>query len=347
MAEFDIGAFRSAVRQFEASQRRLAAKARAELAKAMGGRRKKFGVAIRSRATIGQGSFTKSGQSVSVLMKIHFGGLKAVQYSATQEGAQQIDTNMLSHNPQKQLEEFQLDTLKHPQVNPKNLFVHVSFSRPENHDLTVKQWQKFVQKFLKKIGVDGAYVVTRHTSTVHDHIHLIFSRSQMKGGLVSLSNNRWVWRAVTREVESDLGILVAESEIQTEGCSTSDAQVSASRRAVRLGGVNPRINPDIVRDAIGTASDFEEFVENLNKRGIEVKATEANGKTTGVVFKKIEASEWLSGSSISREFSLQKIQAQIKSNQQKHLRAFQMHTETQHHRDRQVSKMQSKQSSIG
>ena len=321
MAEFDAAAWQRMQSQIAASQRRMAA-INKKYSRSHGGVRSAR--ATRSsgaRATRGAGS--GSGKAApALLLKIHGGSLASVGYMRRQEGAQHIDSNMLSQGQDTKnlLEEFRLDTARHPKVDPKNLFVHVSFSRGAGQDLTPEQWQKVVRKFLRNIGAEGCqYSATRHTSTPHDHLHVVFSRSRPSDGkLVSMSNNRWVWRAATRQVEAKMGFTDQPQQQQIDA-HTSDAHVSANRRASRRGTKPNYILPAVIQKAMEGATSRDQFAMNLRASGIEMKnaTAGADNHTTGILFRQNGAEEWLAGSSISRQFSLQKIQAQIQLNQQR------------------------------
>lgn len=295
------------------------------------------------RATRGQGSHPKLGRAVSVLLKIHAGGKAGDAYSERGAGAQHIDSNMLGQTARERAGEWRLDELKHPGVNPKNLFCHVSFSRPTGHELTPEQWQLLCLKFIQKIGADGNFTATRHTppATANDHVHLVFSRSKCDGKLVSLSNNRWAWRAAVREIEKEMGIQLPDQPGERPANTpTSDRAVSAQRRAARAGTPDPHIHPEIISQVLASAATPEAFQARLASVGIEVKPAVANGKTTGILFKKRGAAEWLAGSSISREFSLPKIQAQIELNRQALLKQEQ---QIQFQRQRQAYEQQRQQ----
>lgn len=272
------------------------------------------------RATRGAGSYAKVGRAVAVLMQIHAGGKTGDKYSENGAGAQFIDSNMLGQNSQERGAEWLLDELKHPRVRAKDVAIHASFSRPAGHDLNPDQWRQFVQKFLQKVGADGNFTATRHAppATENDHIHLVFSRSRRDGRLVSMSNSRWKWRSVTREVERELGLTLPDQPAEMSASAPpSDRVVSAQRRAVRRDTPDPHINPNLVAHALAQASTPEDFQAALTRLEIDIKPAVKNGKTTGILFKKRAAQEWLAGSSISREFSLPKIQAQIEMNRQK------------------------------
>lgn len=268
-----------------------------------------------ARATRGQGSWTSTNRTPPLVLKIHAGGQAGDRYAERQEGSTLIDSNMLGQTAFERQAEFHLDTLKHPRVDPKNLFQHVSLSRPAGQDLTEQQWVKVVRQFLKQIGADGVqYVITRHSNTSNDHCHLIFSRSLPSGKLLSLSNQRWTWRAALRQVEADLGITAIERPRPTD-TPASDRMVNSQRRAARLGTADPFINPKVIAAALAQSSSHEQFAGRLKAVGIEVQHSEKNGKVTGLVFRKSGAQEWLAGSSIDRmSLSLQRVQARLELN---------------------------------
>lgn len=221
---------------------------------------------------------------------------------------------MLGQTAFERLSEFHLDTLKHPLVDPKNLFQHLSLSRPAGQALSKKQWEKVARLFLKQIGAEGVhYVVTRHSNTDNDHIHIVFSRSLVNGKLLSLSNQRWKWRAALRQVEEELDISVAEWPRLVD-TPTSDSMVNAQKRAARLRASDPHISRAAVFRALAQSVSHDQFTRHLKAAGIEVRYAEKNGKTTGLIFRKAGANEFLAGSSVDRSFSLKNVQVQIELN---------------------------------
>lgn len=266
------------------------------------------------RATRGAGSWKKSGRTPALLLKIHAGGRAGDAYAERQTGAELVASNMLARSAKERGLEFDLDAARHPTVNPKNLFCHVSLSRPPGETLTTEKLREVVEEFLKEIGAYGCnFVAMRHTNTANDHVHIIFSRSKPNGSLVSMSHNRWTWRAALRQTELQCGVTTNQRPQQVE-VPTSDRVVSAQRRAQRRGTPDGFIDPVVIEKVLATATTKEEFVSDLKAVGIHVKESEKNGKAVGILFQKCGASEFLAGSSISRDFSLTRVQARIESN---------------------------------
>ncbi len=255
------------------------------------------------------------GRSPELLMKVHKGGLAADRYAARK--GELLDTNMWALDSDRRAREWGLDQARHPRV--KNLFCHVSLSRPAGRPLTEQQWNQVARTWLREVGAEGApYVLYRHADTGNDHVHLIFSRALPNGALVSTSNNFYKWRAGVRQVERELGLAPpAEAEAQRQATSTrpaSDRAVSAQRRAQRRGTVDPWIDPRQVHDVLASATTAQQLAQELGQRGIEVQVRrDPSGKATGLLLRRAGA-EWLAGSSIDRQFSLTRVESRLAQN---------------------------------
>lgn len=92
--------------------------------------------------------------------------------------------------------------------------------------------------------------------------------------------------------------------------------VNAQRRATRTGSIDPFIDPDVIHEALSCSSTPDQFSAELAHRGIEVQPSKNKkmGDVTGILFRRKGAEEFLAGSSISRDFSLPKIQERIEFN---------------------------------
>jgi hypothetical protein len=270
------------------------------------------------RSTRGAGSWKELGKTPALLLKIHRGGVAGDAYASRQKDGELVATNMLGHTAKERKLEFALDAARHPMVNPIYLYFHTSLSRPEGGRLTIDQWKTIAQKWLKNFGAEGCnFLAIRHSNTANDHCHIIFSRSRPDGTLLSLSNNLWTWRAALRKTEGDLGLLPPDMPIPTDKhVPASDRMVNAERRAARLNLPDSFINPQHIQTALEGTANFDQLMKNLLNFGIQVRHAEKNGRVTGLLFQQSGSEQWLAGSSISRDFSLTKIQARLAANLQ-------------------------------
>jgi hypothetical protein len=284
------------------------------------------------RSTRGAGSWKSLGKTPPLLLKIHSGGLAGDRYAEKSNGAMLISTNMMGRTAKDRAREFSLDIARHPMVSPLRLIFHVSLSRPEGFALTKDQWKEVVESWLLQIGAQGCnYASTLHTETPNHHCHLTFSRSKPDGSLLTDSNNRWTWRSALRMTERDLGLSMPVIPAPTDAhVPTSDRMVTAQRRAARLNLPDCFINPKSIQSALSNATDLEQFSQWLLAAGIETKQATKNSRVTGLLFQKQGSGQWLSGSSIAREFSLPRVLETLKSNAQSLNSAAQIRQRQQH-----------------
>ncbi len=266
---------------------------------------------VRGRATRGAGT----GKTEAVILKIHGGRKAGDRYAERSLGARLIDSNMLGSTAIEREREWEIDVSRHPNVK-SDMFVHVSLSRGSGGDLSDRDWKKLTRTFLAEIGCDGQYTSTKHEDTKCPHIHIILSRSLRSAKLLNLWQNRWAWRAALRRAEISMGLTATErpAEAERERVSTSDAQVNATRRAQRLGGrADPFIDPKILAQALAQSTTREQFSDHLKAVGIELATVNKNGRTTGLLYNK-PGCQALSGSLISRQFTLPAVQKRLESN---------------------------------
>lgn len=286
-----------------------------------------------ARATRGAGSWVKAGKAAPALLcQIHKG--EGSIYAEKQAGSWHVGSNMLGRCAADRAAEFELDCAMHPRVNKKNMLIHVSISRaPDEEAMTPEAWHDVIREWLKNIGAEGCnYTATGHSNTDNEHVHIYFSRAKPDGTLVSMSHNRWAWRAALRLTEQRFGIATTErSRPADTPTPTSDAMVNAQRRAARRGTRDGYVDPNVVKKALDSAGAYEQFVSNCKAHGYEVNRSEKNGKVTGILYRRTGSEEFLAGGSISRELTLPKVLEKIDRNRLASLQK----REQEHHSQRQ------------
>lgn len=273
-----------------------------------GGRHRVGGATRRAR------SWKQAGRTPALLVKVGgSSGHKAARYDVNKSDAKLLFTNMVDP---ADVDEWALDAARRPGVRADLCSQHVSISAARGVHLTDDAWRAIAAQFLSEIGADSLAVVTRHCDTKHDHVHITFSKIQQDGGVLPSSHNFYKFRAAVRKVEADLRIEAPACQIADTPAAASDRAVNAQRRAARRCSPANWIDPARVREALLTARSLESLAADLYARGIELKPAVKDGRTTGLLLRQAGSEEWLAGSSISREFSLPKVQAQIEFNRQ-------------------------------
>lgn len=176
--------------------------------------------------------------------------------------------------------------------------------------------RELVTRYLKKIGAEGcSFVAHLHLDTDNPHWHVIWSRARPDGGLVNIGwdflRHREAAHAVAEEILGGREI----TRPNVTSAPTTDRAVTAGRRAARRDTGPCWIDPEVIRACLYDTLSPPEFIGYLRKNEIEAKfLKQKNGAAKGILFRKKGAKEWLSGSSIARDFSLPAISLKIQQN---------------------------------
>lgn len=180
------------------------------------------------------------------------------------------------------------------QRSMKNNTFHISLSL-DKEKATTEQWKLAANAYMQKMGFDltkAQFVITRHSDTQHDHIHLTCNRVQLDGSVISDSKTFERSHQATRaaEIASGLQIFQKSQEIGKDG-------KMANLRST-------------IKDALYSSKSYDEFKTALKSSGIEV--IENHSKTTGYIsgisYKTIESGQTWKGSAIGKEYSYNSIQ---------------------------------------
>ncbi len=313
-------------REAEALARRLLSK------NASGGKRASAGLAkaarvnsksrIRpGRATRGQGKFKKNNIVQALHYQKHKGSLAGDEYG--QKKAMHSFTNMLSLTSKERREEFLLEAERHPQSDPANIFIHFSLSLPLDVKLSHQMWEIVVKEVLEEVGAHGcSFAAHIHRDTDNEHCHVILSRSKPDGKLLSMSHDFWRFREAAAVVaDRHLGGRAIARPETVQPTPTSTAAESANRRAKRLGKSLSFIKPEDIASCLSRSTDFDQFIKELERRGIELKLSRReSGQVRGILFRANGSDEYLAGSSISLDLTLPKIEAALGTNRKKNNR---------------------------
>jgi hypothetical protein len=284
------------------------------------------------RASNGVGTWTAGGKQPALLIKLHGGGGPASDaYASRDPDSVVLSTNLVGLTARERASEWAADAAQHPRVNPQHVQLHFSISLAPSLSLDSDRWRSIVKRQLQLCGFEGsAFIAIRHPKHGHDHAHVVVSRSRPNGRLVSLSHGRWRFRTALRQVETEHSLMAVDQPVNRPVRPT-DVAVSALRRSRRCGTVPAWVDPQSIQAVVDASTNPAEFAVQLKERGIDIQITrKPDGRVRGVMFRVAGAAEWLAGTSISRELSLQKIQRQIELNAQARAQQLQCTQNEQH-----------------
>lgn len=184
----------------------------------------------------------------------------------------------------------------------KNPVYHISldFAHEDTPKLTDGLMAEIAREYMWRMGiVNTQYIVSRHTDTEHQHLHIVANRVDNDGNTISDRNdavrNVAVCKALTREY----------------GLHFSKGKVNVKRDRLRgKDKVKYQIH-DAIKMALPHCGSWSELCDKLARQGILIsfKFDRRNGKIIGVSFTKDGIS--FSGSRIDRSMGFFKLDKQL------------------------------------
>lgn len=208
----------------------------------------------------------------------------ALEYDLQAQKGQMLDTNMAGENPRELAKEFGEIRKLRPKLNKAVL--HVSLAAAPGESLTDQQWTDIGHKYLRGMGFKNSqFVITRHTDTDHQHIHILANRIGMDGAVVSDGMDFKRQENLMREIERSYGLKAVEPSHEAQRKALSKGEIEA---AVRTETPSTRMQLQQLCDAAakGTHS-IGRYIERLEVVGVEVIPTTqlAGAKLSGIQYR--------------------------------------------------------------
>ena len=179
-----------------------------------------------------------------------------------------------------------------------NPVYHISldFAHEDASKITDAMMVEIAREYMQRMGITNTqYIVSRHTDTEHQHLHIVANRVDNDGNTISDSNDKArnvkICKALTREY----------------GLHFSKGKINVKRDRLRGKDKVKYQIYDAVKAALSRCNSWSDLCDRLAKQGIGVhfKYDRSKGKILGVSFTKNELS--FSGSRIDRSMSFYKL----------------------------------------
>jgi hypothetical protein len=239
--------------------------------------------------------------------KIGAGFRGALEYDLGKDGGQLLHKNLASTQPRAMAKEFA--AIRRLRPNLKNAVLHVSISAAPGEKLSDAQWVEIGNKYLKGMGLENCqFVITRHTDTDHEHIHILANRIRFDGTVVSDSNDYKRQERLMRELEREYALAPVGASKDADHKAVKAGEIE---KAMRLGERPPRL---VLQQFVTAASAGRptsiEFVRRLEAEGVGVVANIAStGKMNGFSFE--FAGVAFSGSKLGEKYKWSELQKVI------------------------------------
>ena len=194
----------------------------------------------------------------------------ALAYDLAPEKGALLDTNLAGETPRELAAEFGAIRALRPTLGKAVL--HVSLTAAPGEQLSDAEWRDIGQQYLAGMGFsDHQYVLTRHTDTAHDHIHLVANRIGYDGAVVSDSRDYPRQEQLMREIEREYGLQEVAPSLEAERHAPTKGELE---RTLRTGEPSTRHQLQALCDDVAQdCHSFTAYAERLAAVGVEIIPT--------------------------------------------------------------------------
>jgi hypothetical protein len=210
-----------------------------------------------------------------------------------------IGGNMSGQTKEELTKEFETISRQRPDIEKP--VHHASLTAHGEDEISVDKWREIATEYVEKMGFgDAPYLVVQHRDGKADHIHILTSRVDVKGKVISDWQCKQRGEEVIREIEKKHGLVQEKSSHEVERAAPTRGELERFRRTGELSAkMALQSHVDLALKDSPTAT---EFIERLNISGVEViPYVQKSGRMTGVSFRK--GKQLMKGSDLGRGFS--------------------------------------------
>lgn len=208
----------------------------------------------------------------------------ALEYDLGKEQGRVIDSNMAGTTTRELAAEF--GEIRKLRPNLGKAVLHVSLSAAPGEVLSDEQWRAVGAKYLRGMGFNNnQYVMTRHTDTEHEHIHILANRITHSGEVVSDGQDYKRQEIIMREVEREYGLTRVAPSQEAERKAPTKGEIEQSLRS-NVPSTRQRLQ-QLCDAAKRDCHEFSQYQERLEAAGVElVPVAQLNGaKLSGVSYR--------------------------------------------------------------
>jgi hypothetical protein len=215
-----------------------------------------------------------------------------------------IGGNMSGQTKAELTREFEAISRQRPDIEKP--VHHSSLRAGKNDKITVEQWQEIAARYVEEMGFKGApYVVIQHRDTPEDHIHILTSRVDIRGNVISDWKCKERAQEVLRGIEKDYGLEQVKSSREVARAAPKRGEIERFNRTGEL-SVKMALQGDVEHALKGTPA-VTEFIEKLQLVNVDViPYVGKDGRATGISFRK--GKQLMKGSDLGRGFSWNALQ---------------------------------------
>ncbi len=232
--------------------------------------------------------------------KVGSGFRGALEYDLQEGKSDLLETNLAGETLRAMAQEF--GEVRQLRPNLGKAVFHASVSAALGEHLTNAQWVAIAHRALDGLGLtDNQYVITRHTDTEHEHIHLLANRITFGGEVV----NDWQFKRrlepLMREIERDYGLRAVAPSQEAARKAPTQGEIEYARRTGE-----PSLKhqlQDLCEAAMQDCRSLSHYIQRLEAVGVDVIPTVQlqGAKVSGLMYRL--ADTVMKGSDLGKAYS--------------------------------------------
>jgi len=208
----------------------------------------------------------------------------AIAYDLGKDEGRILDTNMAGESVPELSAEF--GAIRKLRPNLERAVLHVSLSAAPGEKLTDAQWADISRRYLAGMEfLDNQYLVTRHTDTEHEHIHILANRITHAGEVVSDSKDYERQELLMRAIEREFHLQQLRPSIESDRRPPTRGEIE---KHLRTSEASTRIQLQQLADAAAKgARTYTEYQRRLEVSGVELIPVLQQGgaKLSGLMYR--------------------------------------------------------------
>ena len=192
----------------------------------------------------------------------------ALDYDLGKEAGRILDTNMAGDTPRELSAEF--GSIRKLRPNLSKAVLHVSLSAAPGEKLSDAQWTDIGRKYLAGMDLtDNQYLITRHTDTEHEHIHILANRITNAGQVISDSQDYQRQEVLMRAIEREYALQQLAPSLQSQRRAPTKGEIE---KQVRTGEISTRVQLQQLADAAAQGcTSYTQYQARLEAAGVQLE----------------------------------------------------------------------------
>jgi hypothetical protein len=229
--------------------------------------------------------------------------------------AEILDHSFINTSEKSVMKEVQMVRMQKP--NLQKYFYHTSINFPPNENLNNDKMKQIGLDYLNANGFNQhQYIMFRHHDADHPHLHILVNRIGYNGEVISDSNDYARSEKVLRELEKKYNLTQVISSRQAKERAMSKNELEMMKRTNTPS--HKMAMQSIISDVLKSRNQMttNEFISNLNARGIEVLFNQAStGYVSGISYSYKGIT--MKGAKVGNDFKWSTIKNTIKYEQER------------------------------